>query len=189
MPARTSSSPWPGRGWRHDDVRSRLARDHVEPPDQHHRGMLGDDLAHGFLHDHRRGPGLRLRAAGRGGELHRSLPALDAGLQPHPAARGAGAARVLPGRRPARRGRPDHQRSLDLRRPSLRPGRGHARLPPGRPGRPRRINRPLLRRGRHEGFLARPRGLRRGDPDPAPQTVPPGRAEPGAGRADPPQRP
>ena len=56
---RASTSP----GDRAHRGRPGRARDHVEPAHQHRRGVLADGLANGLLPHHRRGAGLRLRAA------------------------------------------------------------------------------------------------------------------------------
>ncbi len=54
----------------------------MEPADQHRRRDVDDGAADGRLDDHRRGPGLRLRAARPQRQLALTLLPLDAGLQP-----------------------------------------------------------------------------------------------------------
>ena len=97
--------------------------------------MLAHRVAHGLLADHRRGAGLRLRDPRRAGQLAGPLPARHAGLQPHPAARGAGHAREVPRRDAPARRRPDHQRSVDVRRPPVRHRHRDSGVPRGPGGR------------------------------------------------------
>ena len=124
-----------------------------------------------------RGAGLRLRPARRARRLARPFAARDAGVQPDAAARGEGAAGEVPARDAAARRRAGHQRSVAVRRPSVRHRGGHAGVPQRRAGGADRHGRPCRRHRRHQGQPARARDLRGRHPDPADDAVSRRRAE------------
>ena len=77
------------------------------------------------------------------------------------------------------RRRAGHQRSVALRRASVRHRGAYAGVPRRPPRRPRRHGRPRQRHRRHQGLAEGARDLRGGHPDPADEAVPRGRAERG----------
>ena len=138
----------------------------MEPDDQYRRGVLADRHPHRVLAHHRGGAGLRLRDSRRRRAPDRPFAARHAGLQPDPPDRGERDDRALSAGDPRAGRRAGHERSVALRRPSLR----HRRRGPGVPGRPcGRVLRgggPRHRHRRHQGQPQRPRDLRGRVPDP-----------------------
>ncbi len=164
-------------GRRADRGRSGFTRNHVEPPRHRGRGDVAHDLPHRLLADRLRGAGLRLRPARRTRQFAGPFAARHAGVQPDAAARGEGAAGEIPARDAEARRRAGHQRSVALRRASVRHRRGHAGVPQRRAGGADRHRRPCRRHRRHQGQPAGARDLRGRHPDPADDAVSRGRAE------------
>ncbi len=112
-------------------------------------------------------PGLRLRAAGPPRRDAGALAARHAGVQPHPAARGEGAAGALPGGHAAARRHAGDQRPLAVRGAPVRHRGGDAGVPRGPRGGAGRHGRARGRHRRHARQPARARDLRGGAADPA----------------------
>ncbi len=148
------------RGRRDPGIGPRLARDHVGASRNRGGGDVADHLPHGILADHFGSAGFRLRPARRRRREPGALATRHAGVQPHAATRGQGAAREIPGPYAGPRRYPCHQRSLALRRPPVRHRRGDAHLPWRAPRRLRRHGRPCRRYRRHQGLTARAGDLR-----------------------------